>query len=260
MNNISNLPFLIDFDGVVRIGEKPALYSNEFLTYIKDKRIPSFFLSNSTLRTGEDLRIFLKSHHLPYDFRAMTTVDATLNYVSQHYSRIAVYCIEKVKSHFSKLIDNNNPEAVVIGDLGKSWSFEIINDIFLKVKNGSDLIAMHKNKFWLPDGENFQIDAGAFISAIEFSTEKKAILIGKPSPVYFHSALKQLGLPNYSEFIMLGDDIESDINAAQSIRGKGILIYTGKTKFPLANDYNPKPDYEAQNLKDVIRILERIYL
>ena len=30
-------------------------------------------------------------------------------------------------------IDNKNPEYIVIGDLDKNWTFEVINDIFNKV-------------------------------------------------------------------------------------------------------------------------------
>ncbi|MCH7771605.1 MAG: HAD hydrolase-like protein, partial [Bacteroidetes bacterium] len=54
------------------------------------------------------------------------------------------------------------------------------------------------------------------------------------------------------DFLMIGDDIESDITGAQAMGGKGILIYTGKTKYPLRDDIKIKPNYEAQNLTEVI--------
>jgi ribonucleotide monophosphatase NagD (HAD superfamily) len=65
-----------------------------------------------------------------------------------------------------------------------------------------------------------------------------------------------LGLPTNSEFIMIGDDIESDIIGAQKAGGKGLLIYTGKTKYPLNEGINIKPDYEAKNLTEVIDIIK----
>jgi ribonucleotide monophosphatase NagD (HAD superfamily) len=100
------------------------------------------------------------------------------------------------------------------------------------------------------------LDAGAYIKAIEYASGKEAILIGKPSPIYFQSALQMLGLPTNSEFIMIGDDIESDIIGAQKAGGKGLLIYTGKTKYPLNEGINIKPDYEAKNLTEVIDIIK----
>jgi len=117
---------------------------------------------------------------------------------------------------------------------------------------------MQMNRYWYPQGGELSLDAGSFIKAIEYSSAKEAILIGKPSSIYFHSALQMLGYQSNSEFIMIGDDIESDIIGAQKAGGKGLLIYTGKTKFPLANKLNIKPDYEAKNLRDVIEIINTI--
>jgi ribonucleotide monophosphatase NagD (HAD superfamily) len=119
-----------------------------------------------------------------------------------------------------------------------------------KYHNDADFIAMQKNKFWKPDGKTLCLDAGSFITAIEYATGKEALLIGKPSPIYFRTALKEIrskishqkkmalekalsfGEGLGEAFYMLGDDLETDINAAQALKGgKGILIYTGKQNF-----------------------------
>ena len=115
---------------------------------------------------------------------------------------------------------------------------------------------MHKNKYWNPAGE-LLVDAGAFITGIEFASDKKAILIGKPSPLYFKAALESIDAKIENGFYMIGDDIENDIKAAQDIGGKGILIYTGKTQFPLDESINKKPDFEVHSLKEVISILKK---
>ncbi|MFI5237716.1 MAG: HAD-IA family hydrolase, partial [Ignavibacteriales bacterium] len=121
---------------------------------------------------------------------------------------------------------------------------------------GADLVAMHKNKYWNPHGE-LLIDAGAFIHGIEFASGRDAILIGKPSPNYFKAALEKIESKFEEGFLMIGDDIENDIKAAQEIGGKGILIYTGKTKFPLENNFKIKPDFEANSLNEIIGILKK---
>ena len=121
---------------------------------------------------------------------------------------------------------------------------------------GADLVAMHKNKFWNPEGE-LLLDAGAFIHGIEYASGKEAILIGKPSPLYFKTALESIDAKIEDRFFMIGDDIENDIKAAQNIGGKGILIYTGKTKYPLDENINIKPDFEAHSLRNVIEILAK---
>ncbi len=254
---MKNLPLLIDFDGVIKLGNKPAPDTKDFFDFIKKKNIPAFVISNSTLKTSDDIKEFFKKNNIEFNIPSMTASEAALKYVADNYKRVKVYCIENIKELFTDFIVNENPEAVVVGDLADEWSYDILNEIFREVYAGADLIAMQKNKFWKPDGKTLCLDAGSFITAIEYATAKEALLIGKPSPIYFKTALKMLGDEN-SSFFMIGDDLETDINAAQKIGGKGILVYTGKTKFPLPADVKMKPDYEAKNLFEVITILKSL--
>jgi len=253
------LPFLIDFDGVINLYGKPAPFSKEFFNFIEKHKIPAFILSNSTLRTNSDIKGFLRKHNLRSDIPIMTAVDAALKYVKKNYERVSLYCIDNVKKEFEELIDNDNPQAVVVGDMVDGWSVEILNEIFRKVHNGADLVAMHMNRYWSPDENKFVLDAGSFITAIEYATEKKAALIGKPSPIYFHTALQSLGYSEETSFLMLGDDLELDIAPAQNMGGKTILILTGKTKTPLPADLHVIPDFIANDLFEAVGVLKTFY-
>ena len=252
---MNKLPILIDFDGVIRLVDNPAPDASIFLRFLSESNIPSYIISNSTLKTGKGITQYLIDNNLPSEIQAMTATDATLHYVKEHYKKVSVYCVDEIKQLFNDYIDDENAEAIIIGDNGEEWNFQMMNEIFNKVYNGAEFIAMHKNKFWYPDGK-LSLDAGSFINAIEYASGKEAILIGKPSPIYFQSALELLGFPEGSDFIMIGDDIDSDILGAQQASGKGILIYTGKTKYPLSDDAKIKPDFEAQNLTEVIEIIK----
>ncbi|MGA9292725.1 MAG: HAD-IIA family hydrolase [Ignavibacteriaceae bacterium] len=255
---IRNIPVLIDFDGIIRLGTKPAPDAKSFLEFLSEQKIPSYIISNSTLKTSDDIKRFLKENEMDFGIPALTSVDAAINYVKNHYKKISVFCDEEIKKNFSEYIDDNYPEAVVIGDLGDKWNYETMNEIFRRVYKEADLIAMQKNKFWKPDGINLCLDAGAFISAIEYAAGKESVLIGKPSPIYFYTALELLGFNKDDHFIMIGDDIETDIQGARELGGTGILVYSGKTKYPLDPSLKIKPDYEAHNLKDVISIIENL--
>ena len=252
-----DIPILIDFDGIIRLGTKPAGDAKQFLKFLSDQKIPSYIISNSTLKTAENIKKFLKENEIDFGIPALTSVDAAINYVKNHYKKVSVFCDEEIKENFNEFIDDNNPEAVVVGDLGNKWDYKKLNEIFRIVYNGADLIAMQKNKFWKPDGVNLCLDAGAFISAIEYAAGKTSVLIGKPSPIYFYSAIELLGFKRNTSFIMIGDDVETDIQGAKKLGGISILVYTGKTKYPLSPSIKIKPDYEAQNLENVITIIEK---
>ena len=251
-------PVLIDFDGVIKLGEKPAPDASKFLKYLTEKKIPSYIISNSTLRTGDEILSFLSGNNINIGVPAMTAVDATLHYVKEHYSKVSVFCIPSIKKIFKDFIDDKNPEAVVIGDIGDNWTYKLMNEIFRKVKGGAAIVAMHQNRYWYPGGGELSLDAGAFIKAIEYGAERESILIGKPSPLYFRTALSLLGFSADDEFFMIGDDLENDVLAAKQIGGRGVLIYTGKTSFPLISNQNLKPDLEINSLIEMIDILEKV--
>jgi HAD superfamily hydrolase (TIGR01458 family) len=251
-------PVLIDFDGVIKLGEKPAPDAGKFLQYLTENKIPSYIISNSTLRTGDEILTFLSDNNINFDVPAMTAIDATLHYVKEHYSKVSVYCIPSIKKLFKDFIDDENPEAVVIGDISDNWNYKLMNEIFRKVKGGAAIVAMHHNRYWYPGGGELSLDAGAFIKAIEYSAERESILIGKPSPLYFRTALSLLGFSADDEFFMIGDDLENDVLAAKQMGGRGVLIYTGKTSYPPTYNQNLKPDLEINSLTEMIDILKKV--
>ena len=255
-----NIPILIDLDGVIRLGNRLAGGALELFNFVNQNKIPSCIITNSTRNTSGEVIKFLNDNGINFKINAMTTVDATIEYIKEKKLRVSVYCIQSVQKEFEAYIDNRNPDAVIIGDLGEGWSYPILNDIFRKVYDGAEIIAMQKNKFWQPDGKSLALDAGAFVAAIEYATGKKSTLIGKPSPFYFQAALKILGFKETNPFYMVGDDIENDIGGAQSIGGTGILVYTGKTKFPLSSDMEVHPHFEVQNLFSVLEMLDGIFV
>ena len=249
-------PLLIDLDGVLKLGSSPAPDVKGFFEFINKHNIPACILSNSTLRTGEMVKEFFASHNIKTSIPAITAFDSTVSYVKKNYKKVRVYCRDYLLHHFDGFIDEEYPEAVVIGDIEDKWNYQIMNDIFKKVFNGADFIAMHKNKYWYPKDE-LMIDAGAFVNAIEFATGKEATLIGKPSPLYFKTALEEINSKIENGFYMIGDDVENDVGAAQKLGGKGIIIYTGKTKYPLDASFGIQPEFETHSLKEVISIFEQ---
>lgn len=250
---LKNTPILIDFDGVLNVGGTPPGDAKGFLNFLIKNNIPSHILSNSTLKTGDEIKVFLKSNSLPYEIPCMTTVDATLQYLKTKNLKVSVYCDENITHYFDSFMQDDKPDAVVIGDLGDRWNYKILNEIFNKVLGGAEIIAMQMNKYWMKNDKP-KLDAGSFVSAIEYAASKKATVIGKPSQIYFNEALKSLGFSGGSKFIMIGDDIYNDIEGAQKLGGKGVLIYTGKTTQSIAKKSSIKPTWEANGLREIEQI------
>lgn len=251
-------PLLIDMDGVLRLGKSPARGLKEFIKYVNGSERPACIISNSTLSSAVQFMEFFDRNNIVVKFPVMTCADAAYNYVKENYNTAAVYCSEPVRSMFKEFETDNNPEAVVIGDMGKEWDFKILNEIFVHVFNGADIIAMQKNKYWKTPEDGLLLDVGPFVKAVEYASGKEAVLIGKPSKVFFEMGMKQINAKFEEGFYMLGDDLENDIESAQNYGGEGILIYTGKTSYPISDNSNIKPNYEIKDLFEAVELLKTL--
>jgi HAD superfamily hydrolase (TIGR01458 family) len=120
------------------------------------------------------------------------------------------------------------PAAVMVGDLGPLWSFDLVQQAFTALMNGARLIALSRDRYWM-SASGLTVDCGAFVTALEYATGKGSLLAGKPSPAFFQAAVKSLGLPVHSgEVVVIGDDVHSDVAGAQAAGYQGYLVQTGK--------------------------------
>ena len=91
---------------------------------------------------------------------------------------------------------------------------------------------MHQNPWWLtPEGPT--LDSGAFVAGLEFATETRARIVGKPHPEFFSVAIADLRREvgrdlARADIAMVGDDVRSDIRAAQRVGLRGIFVLSGK--------------------------------
>jgi len=252
-------PLLIDLDGVLRITGKPAYNLIEFLNFIEQNKIPACILSNSTISNSEQVYKFFQSNDIEIKIPIITAIDAAYDYIKVNYKKVAVYVSENATDMFKDFLDYEDPEAVLIGDIGDSWNYKLMQIIFEYLRKGSILIAAHKNKFWKKKGNGIQLDAGPFIHALEYAASTDAVLIGKPTKLYFKSALSKIGFSEDQNFIMIGDDLDTDIKGAKKLDAETILILTGKTNLPIPVSSKNHIDHIAKDLSEVIELLKKYY-
>jgi ribonucleotide monophosphatase NagD (HAD superfamily) len=85
---------------------------------------------------------------------------------------------------------------------------------------------MHRGLYWRTS-DGMQLDSGAFVAGLEQAADMKAEVVGKPAAAFFATALAHLGAVA-AHTLMVGDDIETDVLAAQRQRLTGVLVKTGK--------------------------------
>lgn len=224
---------LFDLDGVLYEGDRPIDGAANAVDWFNQNHIPHLFLTNTTSKSRAELvtklaDLGIKSE--PQDF--LTPPVAARQWLqTNNFNHIALYVPETTKQEFSdfKIVSSQSSDvdAVVIGDLGQQWSFEIMNRIFrlLLDKPDAKLVALGMTRYWRA-ADGLQLDVGPMIKAFEYATGRTAIVTGKPSIDFYQAAVSLLGVQQ--NVVMIGDDIRGDIEASQRAGLKALLVRTGK--------------------------------
>ena len=168
--------------------------------------------------------------------------------------RVALHMAGGTVAEFSDFtVDDESPEAVVVGDLGPGWTFDRLNQAFRQVQAGAQLVAMQKNRYWRTE-DGLTLDAGPFVAALEYATGQEATVAGKPSVAFFAGAADATGLP-LAELVVVGDDIASDVRGALAAGAHGVLVRTGKFRASDLNGPGRAPDAIIDSIADLPRVL-----
>jgi ribonucleotide monophosphatase NagD (HAD superfamily) len=85
------------------------------------------------------------------------------------HERVALIMNDEVKRDFAELRQTDgNCDAVIIGDLGPAFGYDVLNQAFRQVMAGAELIALQKNRYWMR-ADGLSLDVGPFVAAIEFA-------------------------------------------------------------------------------------------
>jgi HAD superfamily hydrolase (TIGR01458 family) len=248
---------LIDLDGVLYVGGKAIPGAVEAIRQLHSTPLPRCYLTNTTTKSAASLRQKLRDMGFELGAKELLSApEAAKDYLESKGRPVCKLVVnEEVLGDFRAFQQSDTEaRAVVIGDIGNAWTYDLLNSIFRLVMNGAELVALHRNKFWQTEA-GLQMDIGAFVAGLEYVTGKAATVMGKPSPEFFAAALARLGLPA-GQVAMIGDDIDTDIGAAQEQGMLGILVKTGKYREAYAQASRIKPDLLLNSITDLPGLLE----
>ncbi|HEX6867445.1 MAG TPA: HAD-IIA family hydrolase [Candidatus Limnocylindrales bacterium] len=271
--------FVLDADGVLVLQAKPLPGSVEAVRSLEAMNIPFRVVTNFSQLHRETLASWFEKGGLRIaPDRIVTATSATAAYTAAtHPGRpLFVLAATDARREFDgqRLVDADEADdlapgsvtAVVVGDAGDDLSYRNMDVAFRLVHGGAELLAMHRNPWWLT-ARGITLDAGAFVVGLEYATGRPARTLGKPSPVVFRQAVAGLAadlgerLPR-SAFAMVGDDPKADIAAAQRVGMRGFLVLSGKTtpadveRAAAVRSRGRGPDAVAPTLADIVAALD----
>jgi HAD superfamily hydrolase (TIGR01458 family) len=269
---------LLDMDGVLVLKNAPIPGAAEALAALDARDIPYAIGTNTSLVSRTTLARELGRAGLPVEAdRIVSAVSVAAAYVRRRFAQAPLYVLAApdalTEFHGLTLLSHDEARvaAVVVGDAAEEFTPRNMQSAFALLRNGARFVAMHKNRWWLtPAG--VMLDAGAYVVGLEYVTQRRALVTGKPSRAFFAEGVTQLdrlasgGRETHSisaaEVAMVGDDLWNDVRGAQKAGLRGVFVRSGKHgEAELARVSSERggraPDAIAPSLVEVVAAMER---
>jgi len=243
---------LVDLDGVLYVEEQPIPGAVEAINRLRTPSLALRFVTNTTAYSRDRTLGKLARLGFGVDDRELITPAALAvgHCRERGHRRVALIMNEEVKRDFAELEETaNRADAVIIGDLGPAFGYDVLNHAFRQVMDGAELIALQKNRYWRR-ADGLSLDVGPFVAAIEYATGRDAYVVGKPARGFFDQVLASVGV-DATLAAMVGDDIESDIGGALRAGLDAILVRTGKYQEDRARESGIEPTRVVDSIADI---------
>jgi HAD superfamily hydrolase (TIGR01458 family) len=254
---------LIDIDGVLTVSWQPIAGAVAALGRLRAAGWPLALVTNTTSRSRASIAAALAGAGFPVSAADILTAPViAAAYLTGRYP--GARCLLLNSGDIGEdlagvtLAQQDDPavEVVLTGGAGPEFSYQALNAAFGHLQSGARLVAMHRGLYWRTS-QGLQLDSGAFVAALEQAAGTTAEVVGKPAPAFFAAALAHLGA-SAAHTLMVGDDIENDVLAAQRQGLTGVLVKTGKYLPRAHRDASGTPDCVLDSFAGLPALLDRL--
>ena len=254
---------LIDIDGVLTVSWEPISGAVATVEHLRAAGIPLALVTNTTSRSRASIAAALGSAGFPVAASDVLTAPAVAAaYLREHYP--GARCLLLNSGDIGAdlvgvtLAGDDDPavDVVLIGGAGPEFSYQALNRAFGCIQAGARLVAMSRGMYWRTS-DGLQLDSGAFIAGLEQAAGTPAEVVGKPAEGFFTAGLAHLGV-TARDALMIGDDIDNDVLAAQRCGLTGVLVKTGKYQARTHAGAASAPDHVLDSIADLPRLLQHL--
>jgi HAD superfamily hydrolase (TIGR01458 family) len=220
---------LLDLDGVLYVEDDALPGGQEAVARLRAAGFHLRYVTNTTVHSHSET--IEKLRRLGFEVGAdelrTPAALAAEHCRARGLERVSLLVGDELVDDFPGLdCDERAPQAVIVGDLGESFDYAVLNRAFRHILAGAELVALQKNRFWRR-ADGLSLDVGPFVAALEYATEQTAHVVGKPASGFFRGVLEGVGCAPEAA-VMVGDDVETDVGGALEAGLRAVLVRTGK--------------------------------
>uniref|UniRef100_A0A6I8RDP6 Haloacid dehalogenase-like hydrolase domain-containing protein 2 n=1 Tax=Xenopus tropicalis TaxID=8364 RepID=A0A6I8RDP6_XENTR len=232
---------LVDLSGTLHVEDTAIPGAQEALRRLREAPVALRFVTNTTKECKQTL--LERLHQLNFDIQEdeiFTSLTAARNLLEQKNVRPMLLVDDSALRDFEGIRQStHSPNALVIGLAPQHFNYETMNEAFRLALDGAPIIAIHKARYYKKK-DGLALGPGPFVTALEYATDTRATVVGKPEKTFFLEALRSTGC-SPAEAIMIGDDCRDDVGGAQNAGMLGILVKTGKYRAGDEGKIDPAP-------------------
>ncbi|MFN8413754.1 MAG: HAD-IIA family hydrolase [Anaerolineales bacterium] len=257
----SNIKALIlDMDGVIwksetPIGDLPATFKR-----IRERGLKFVFATNNGTKTPEEYQKRLAELGVQIEAEQMVTSAMGIAFMlaKKFPKGTKIFMIGEAgirvaleEKGFQVLSVENAPEAqVVVMGIDRGINFQKVAEATLLVRAGIPFYTTNTDRtFPTPRGEI--PGSGSWLSVITSATGIEPIVAGKPFPFLMELSLEKLRTTK-DETLVVGDRLETDIAAGQSVGCPTALVLSGVSTKAEANQWKPQMNIIADDLASLV--------
>lgn len=257
---------LLDMDGTVYLGNQLFDGVKETFDYFKKNDINFVFITNNS---SHDLEFYEEKMNrmgvacTKENF--YSSIEVTLEYLKRKNAKkifvLGNECLKKKLRNCFEIVakyDKNEQIDAVVCGFNTELVYEDLKNACLYLETSDCEFVATNGDFRCPIEDGLYIpDCGGMIEWIRLCTGKTCKVLGKPDPEIINQLIKKFNvLP--SEVICIGDRLYTDIKVAVNAKIDSVCVLSGESTLKDINEYECKPTYILDSIKDLPNLLDRI--
>jgi HAD superfamily hydrolase (TIGR01450 family) len=225
--------FLFDLDGVFYKGKESRVKigGTRAIEALRADGKKLFILTNNSTDSAATVHSRLLEFGIPVEKdEVLTSGLLTAEYLREKHGRVSYFLVgekgleAEMRRCGHRRAEGEGADFVVVG-LDRKITYDKLDHAARLARNGAGIVATHVSRLYMYK-TGPAMATGPLVKAIEYASQKRAIVIGKPSRLMFSIALRRAG-SSRGDAVMIGDQADTDILGAARAGIDAILVTTG---------------------------------
>ena len=255
--------YLFDMDGTLYLGDRLYDFTIELLDTLKATGRKYLFMTNNSSKSVEDYIKKLAKLGIPAtreDF--ITSSQATAYYLKEHHADQKLYVCgtkslkrELEMEGFTVTENIDEVECIVMG-FDTELTFQKLHDVSYLLLTREEIPYIATNPDYVCPTEFGSVpDCGSVCDMIYNATQKRPVVIGKPSPLMPLLAMDQHGFSK-EETAVVGDRIYTDVKSGLNAGITGILVLSGESTLQTLAESDVEPHLVLEDASEILTAIK----